>query len=111
MKVHKHQVPLYFQFLNIVVTENFTESLDKLKLTYDKSDPVNKWESFVGFEYGKIWIFVRSKTDVSVIAHEAVHIVNYVFKQAHISLDLDNDEPQAYLMGWVVDKIIKAIGK
>lgn len=111
MKVHKHQVPLYFQSMHIVVTENFKESMGKLKLKYNENFNIDDHEAFVTDQNDKIYVFLRSKASMSIIAHEAVHIVNYVFKQAHISLDLDNDEPQAYLMGWVVDKIVKSIGK
>lgn len=43
------------------------------------------------------------------IAHEAVHIVNYLFKQKGIKLDLDNDENQAYWTGWFYNEIEKVL--
>ena len=107
MKRKKITIYPYYQILEIIVCKNFTKNLDKNKLTYDKSLPVNSWESFVAFEYDKIWIFLRSKTDAGVIAHEAVHITNYVFKHANITLDINNDEPYAYLLGWIVEEIHK----
>ena len=43
----------------------------------------------------------------SLIAHESVHLVNHLFEDWGIKLDLDNDEPQAYLTGWFVEQIDK----
>lgn len=40
-----------------------------------------------------------------IIAHEVVHLVNYIFKDRGVELDVDNDEPQAYLTGWLYNKI------
>ena len=41
----------------------------------------------------------------SLIAHESVHVVNSIFKHCLIDLDLDNDEPQAYLTEWVFEEV------
>ena len=40
-----------------------------------------------------------------IVAHEAKHLVNYIFKDRFVELDLENDEPEAYLLGFIVDKI------
>jgi hypothetical protein len=41
----------------------------------------------------------------SVIAHEVVHLVNYIYQDCSMQLDRHNDEPQAYLTGWLFNKI------
>lgn len=43
----------------------------------------------------------------SLIAHECVHLTNHLFEDWGIKLDLDNDEPQAYLTGWFFNEIEK----
>ena len=53
----------------------------------------------------------RSKPSASIIAHEAVHIVNHVYNDSRIMLDPPNDEPQAYLTGWVVGEMHRFLGK
>lgn len=52
-------------------------------------------------------IVVIDSTQITpgLIAHEAVHVVNYIFKSKGVDLDLENDEPQAYLEGAIVDMI------
>lgn len=52
--------------------------------------------------------FDASGFSPDTVAHEAVHIVNMVFKHAGIKYDPANDEPQAYLTGWIVGEIHKA---
>jgi len=42
-----------------------------------------------------------------VIAHEVVHLVNAIFRDRYVKLDLNNDEPQAYLTGYLFEKILK----
>ncbi len=45
----------------------------------------------------------------SIIAHEIVHIINYIFLDCGVLLDRDNDETQAYLTGWLFEQIEKFI--
>lgn len=40
-----------------------------------------------------------------VVAHEAAHVVNMIFDDHLIKLDINNDEPQCYLLEWVVNQI------
>jgi hypothetical protein len=42
---------------------------------------------------------------LSNIAHEIVHIKNYIFLGINAKVDLHNDEPEAYLTGWLFDQI------
>ena len=43
--------------------------------------------------------------DPSLIAHEVVHVVNFIFLDCGQELDRVNDEAQAYLTGWVFEQI------
>ena len=52
-------------------------------------------------------VFDQAQITPGLIAHEACHVVNAVFKSKGVELDLEQDEPQAYLLGWVVDEIHK----
>ena len=53
-------------------------------------------------------LILRNEIDlISTIAHEADHIVSFIFKRVGIKLDLDNDEPHAYLLGYIVEQIYK----
>lgn len=90
------KIPLYFQKLQIVVQK---------KLIKDD------YESYVLFKKNKMVLHIKPGASPGVVAHEAVHIANYVFSECHITPDLINDEPQAYLIGWIVDRISEVIKK
>ena len=56
-----------------------------------------------------IWFhYVEHITD-SIIAHEAVHASNTLFSHIGINLSTENDEPQAFLVGFIVEEINKAL--
>ena len=50
-------------------------------------------------------IYFINKPSNAVIAHEAVHAVNNIFKSRGIKLDINNDELQAYLTEWVFEQV------
>ena len=111
MEIITIQVPLYGQTIEIVITEDFNSGIEELKIDNDTKFNLNEREAFMANQYDKIWLFIRLDAKPGIIAHECVHICNYIFQEANIKLDLDNDEPYAYLMGWVVEEIHKAIKK
>lgn len=47
------------------------------------------------------------KKHLSNIAHEVVHIKNNIFIDCGIPLDRQNDEPEAYLTGWLFEQILE----
>ena len=49
--------------------------------------------------------------DRGIIAHEAKHLVNDLFVCINYKLDMHNDEPEAYLLGYLVNEIHKIIDK
>jgi len=88
------KIPLYFEKLTIKVVDE----LDK-----------PEYAAYVSFFPDRMVLNITPDATPGVIAHEAVHIANYVFKQCCILPDLDNDEPQAYLIGWIVEQIAGVI--
>lgn len=45
----------------------------------------------------------------SVIAHESLHLTNQILDDSGVKLDPDNDEPQCYLLGWIVNECHKVL--
>jgi len=50
-------------------------------------------------------VFDTRGLEIDTIAHEAIHIKNMVYSHSGIKHDLSNDEPEAYLTGWIVGQI------
>lgn len=113
MKVIKIDIPIYFGYLRVVITDNFKKSADKLKVD-DEGLELNSYGAFVcsskddrGISYFNV--FFHEDVDHDLIAHEVVHLVNAIYAERHIKLDIHNDEPQAYLTGWITGEIYKAL--
>lgn len=53
-----------------------------------------------------IWLPVDANIDT--IVHECAHAVLNIFKVKGVEVDLDNQEPTTYLMGWLTAEVVKA---
>jgi len=102
MKKKTIEIPIYCAKLTIIFDKDlsFVEKKYKTKSLKDFGAVTLKDESkyrnyVVAFEY----------YSGSIIAHEIVHIINYIYKDCGIKLDGKNDENQAYLTGWLFDEI------
>jgi len=109
MKSTEVKIPIYYGKLIIVVTKN----LEELNPFYNTKIDDSLYDA-VCFEIidKDEYIIAIKKVEWSIIAHEVVHIVNAIFLKCGIELDRHNDEPQAYLTGWVtgeIDKFLKEI--
>ena len=54
-------------------------------------------------------MFVRDEAPIGTVAHEAVHMVNHVFDYVGQDLCTVNDEAQAYLTGYFVQRFMENI--
>ena len=96
------EIPIYQCKLTIILDKDLSYVTKKYK-TIDLSNygavtmriPDEHSEYIIAFEY----------SEGSIIAHEVTHLVNYIFKDRGVELDLNNDEPQAYLTGWLFKEI------
>jgi hypothetical protein len=50
-------------------------------------------------------------THLSNIAHEIVHLKNAIYLACAMEVDIYNDEPEAYLTGWLFDQIYNFLKK
>ena len=100
------KIPMYHCEINVIFDKDlsYTEKKYKTK-SLKKFGAVTfrnkkKYRSYVvSFEY----------YSGSIIAHEVVHLINYIYLDCGIELDMINDENQAYLTGWLFDEIDKIL--
>lgn len=102
LKIYNLKIPIFEQNINIIFYKK-GKSINKYFNDYELS----KFSAFVYTQKdGKINICFHEKCITpGIIAHEAKHAVNDIFIDIHAKLDLHNDEPEAYLLGWLVQKI------
>lgn len=94
------KVPIYFGKLTIHQTDDYPGTLDKYEVEGSKTADACSWV-YPKMHYHMMF---RQKENIcaSYIAHECFHVSNYIFHNAGIKADVDNDESQAYLISWLV---------
>lgn len=100
----KIKIPIYGGLLKVIYVKDMSKVIKKYNLT----DNCYNHDAFC-FKHKGIYYAIFQTKKPSIVAHESVHIVNMIFEDSNIQLDLINDETQAYLTGWVFNKISKAI--
>jgi len=103
----QYKIPIYFGSLYVIITNNVDESNKKY------GDKDFDCSGYAGITFNKntkngynlYYVIVESDADIKSLVHEAKHIVNKIFADRQIQLNIENDEPECYLLGWVFDKI------
>lgn len=54
-------------------------------------------------------VWVCGDPSAGLLAHEALHAVVEICKHVGVEFDHDNHETQAYLLGWVVDRLVETL--
>jgi len=104
MRAKKINIPIYEFSLTIILAKNLSEVLKKYKLDGE----FGNFGALTFEDKSRYRHYVVAFTDashLSNIAHEIVHIKNYIFLGINAKIDLHNDEPEAYLTGWLFDNI------
>lgn len=100
-------IPIYYGEIVLVQADNLSKISNKYKLPSLKQYGAACFRKVDKEGYVKYYMAVDMDVTHGLISHEATHIVNMVFKDKHIKIDIHNDEPQAYFMGWVVEECYK----
>lgn len=102
METKKVKVPIYNTRLTIVISENLDGVSEKFKLNTDLSE----YSAItIDEKDGSIVVAFSDVNRIKDIVHEVVHIKNYIFRNIHQKLDVDNDEAEAYLTTWLFNYI------
>ena len=110
MKIKKIEIPLYYGELIIVKAKNWKEVNKKFGTNAEKGfEAVFFKDDKKSGRTRYVVAYVGKKLSNDVIAHETVHVVNSIFIDRKMQLDPYNDEPQAYLTGWVFGQIKKFV--
>lgn len=103
MKVEIIEIPIYQGKLTMILDSDLSYIENQYKTT-----SLNDFGAVTLKEEGVYRSYVVGFTDkdhLSNVAHEIVHIKNHIYLDCAMELDRYNDEPEAYLMGWLFDKI------
>lgn len=107
MKTKRIKVPIYNGRLIMFKVDNWEAVNKKYNFNLNKHHNACVFKDF----NDEVVVVFKDDPSPSIIAHEAVHIVNHFFKDRGIDLDVENDEPYAYFLGWVVIQLNKFLNK
>ena len=102
-------IPIYDCVVYLHVTKNFEKACSDAGYTGD-----------VGGKYAGVFrypdrvamfavIFHKDAISPGNIAHESLHLLHDIMEQVDIGANTNDDEAQAYLLGFIVDLIHQAI--
>jgi hypothetical protein len=107
-------IPIYITRLHIAFSEDVIKDKDALNKRFP--DVIHEKSDFCAITDSRsnhlIVVFnmnyIKDETTlIETIAHESLHLTSFLFIRKGIKPDVDNDEPQAYLLGWLVGEIYK----
>ena len=103
------EIPIYCAKLTMILSDDLTyiEKKYKTKSLKDFGAVTLQDES----DYRHYVVAFTDAKHLSNIAHEVVHLKNHIYLDCAMELDRYNDEPEAYLTGWLFDEIHNFLSK
>jgi len=101
MRTKTKKIPLYTGKLTIIQTEK-EETLSDVAKVLNIDFDVSNYDGMACIDKHNYIVAFIDKTTPSIIAHESIHAVGFIFQEHNIRMDANNDEPIAYLLEWIV---------
>ena len=111
----------YGRRFHIIITGDFTQDCPKINKKYHQN--LTEEDNVLGMSqmrgnhhmiiinvgrHRAIFKGINIECELAdTIAHEADHLCNQLFKSIGDTVDVNNDESHAYLLGWIVKQITK----
>lgn len=115
MKIHEFDPLIYPRKLWVVVgTDTFSDRFEGVSEWDDTADAIVDCVYDKQRDLGGVLVRFKSKKSmtISTISHESLHIAMNIFDYIGAKADPMNQEPLAYLVGWIADNINQVkIGK
>jgi hypothetical protein len=115
------EIPIYGRRLHIIISGDFIKDYPEINKKFNQE--FTQEDNVLGMSQGRTGhsliivnvgrhrtIFPKAKVEIEIadtIGHECVHTCNRLFSNIGATLDQDNDEPQAYLVGWLIKQVTK----
>lgn len=111
MLEHVVDIPIYRGKLIIIVSDDKEEIKKKISDFEEDGDIyghacLTNWEGWQGFALVINHKNKHRPLTFGVIAHEALHLTNFLMNERGVHLDYENDEPHAYLLDWIIEQVL-----
>ena len=109
------KIPLYRGRFVVILTNSKTKLKKYLPKFEQESIYAHSWVAEYKSKQGYIMVlnFNNETTKITngTITHEVVHIADFIADDKGFIADFHNDEPIAYLAGWITDEVYNFINK
>ncbi len=113
MFVKTIEIPIYDMDVIICIHQKHDDVIKKFKLDLDPRDYDDaRAFSFADTKSGQLEIFFwlsDANVDSNTIFHEFIHVISYFCQHRDTKYDPKNDEPIAYLGGYIGERIMDTI--
>ena len=101
MKKKIVKIPIYHGELILIQVKDLKEVEEKYEMNNFKMYDAVSFRNFTKRGYSRYVIACKFNSSSKSIVHECLHVTNYIFNDRAYFPRLDNDESQAYLIGWI----------
>jgi len=108
MRKTTFEIPIYQAKVTVILDKDLSYAEKKYKTRSLKDYGAVTMRNDNHF---KTYVLAFEYADGGIIAHEIVHLINYIYLDCGIELDRVNDEHTAYLTGWLFRKIDKFLNQ
>ena len=98
-------IPIFRSKLKIIVVDNIKEALE-----IEPNIPPEADSCVIDHNNGTATIIIASN-DMSIIAHECLHVKNAIWNRIGYSPQVLNDEVDAYLLDYIMTEVLKVVEK
>lgn len=110
LDIKKHfPIPIYGGWLTVIMTkeEDLTNTVKRHYKNWG-DDAVDAEGLILDFKGDRTYPMVfHDNATAGVIVHEASHVTNRIFRDIGAKPTWENDEHYAYMIAWVVEKILE----
>ena len=105
----KFNIAIYERDVFVYISNNKRQIEKKIQLDegtlYDGSD-ASTFSIVNDNNVRDMFMVFDENVSIGTIAHECKHTINFLYKDLGVKLDIDNDEHECYLLGWLIDEIL-----
>ncbi len=117
MRIKKVKIPTYGGKLWVIISPSIKHAIDKVEDITFENIHMKDQRGYVSYMYSgldekqkhRVMIFIKPNATPGEIAHECKHAVNIVFSYRGIRLSVSNDEPECYLLDWMVTTVHRTL--
>lgn len=110
MRKKSFYIDLFGVSVTVIISDDVSKDYRDM-FGFDDSCGACTWERLEKNGSKSFFVMIELNPDPSTIVHESVHLCNSIMKHIGIPYDYKNDETQAYLTGYLFEKISETLAK